>query len=203
MIFFAFSLFMLFSFSTLALDCNGERGILKNIIYTQYNIPKMRSITDNVIMALTKDEHQQLLDFSNIFNSIEHDTTDHQNDRYVLQDKAKKITRTAVRRAGYQIINPESGDPFDAELFEVNSNDGYLDHIVEVSELLVYTVPLPHVTLWMYRRDPINNPYKIIYFKVKSDPNDDILMWWLPDFSDKRKGSFDQFINSFLPVYCQ
>lgn len=184
-------------------NCDAQRTALKSSLYKKYNIDQLRSTTNQVITALTTAERANLYQLSNIFNSIEHDTPEHQNDRYVLQDKAKKITRTAVRRAGFNIINPETGDPFDAELFEVISDDDFTEYVVEVTELLISKVPLPHVTLWFYRRDPTHNPYKIISLKIKADPADDTVMWWLPDFSDKMRGPVDQFVDFFLPDECK
>jgi len=185
--------YIVISISCFAKDCESQRAALKNELYSNYQLNEKRIITKNVINNLTEKEHLNLFELSEIFNSISHDTPDHQTDRYLLQDKAKMITRAAVTRSGYTIINPDSGDPFDALIEEVDSTYG-----IDVTTLLVLKTPLPHVTLWFYRRDPQHNPYKIISLKIKNDPQEDTVTWWLPDFSKSRTGSINQFVENII-----
>ncbi|MFA6237941.1 MAG: hypothetical protein WC635_11475 [Bacteriovorax sp.] len=200
-IFIVFTIFL--SANAFAATCESQRASLKQSLYNKYNFNYYRSVSDKVTGSLTASEREELFTLSELFNSIPHDTPENQNDRYAWQKRAKVIIRTATRRAGFKISNPETGDPYDAKIGEVRSRDGYVEYLIEVTELLVMSIPLPHITLWFSRMDPAHNPYRIFSLKINVDPTLDVVRWVSADYSQKITGTIDQFVSTLLPAECR
>ncbi len=183
-------------------NCSIQREELEKNIHAKYKVDYLRSITHQVDKHLTKVEYDRLLELSHLFNSISHDTPEHQNLRIKYQQEAKEITQEATVRAGFKLIDTSENSPFDALIEEVYSNDGYPEYDVEVRDLLILPMSLPHITIWVQRRDPIHNPYSIINYGIMSDSSVDYISW--RDSDSKRVfTSFDEFISRHLPVECR
>ena len=182
--------------------CEQQNAARRQAFYSRYRVVEMRQITTRVLAHLTSAEREELLDLSKKFNSIPHDTPEHQLERYALQKRAREIDRAATARSGYTLLNPADGSPYDALIGEQDFPDGTTDYLIEVRDILVFSDPRPHVTLWMGRLDPAHNPDFIVTIGIMADPAGDYVSW-KPQGGNRISGSVDQFIQSLLPPNCQ
>lgn len=198
--------FLLFSTTVYAHEgnnCSIKRAELEKNIHDKYKVDYLRALTRTVDKNLEKSEYERLIELSTLFNSISHDTPEHQNLRIKYQLEAKDITQAVAVRSGFKLIDPTPDSPFDALIEEVNSSDdGYVEYDIELRDLLVLPTPLPHVTIWLQRRDTLHNPYSIINYGIMPDSKEDYISW--RDSNSKRVfTTFDEFIYRHLPAECQ
>jgi hypothetical protein len=183
-------------------SCEEQQLVLRQNFANAYQAEIYRVVTNRVQAALMANELAELTTLSKNFNSVPHDTPEHQDDRFKMQARAKEIVRMAVTRAGYRIMNPATGDPFDAIIGGKSSADGYLEYRVEVRSLLVMADPRPHVTLWLERFDLAHNPWHVVTvgFTAKGDAD---YVSWKPSGGARIQSTLDGFLKAQLPTECQ
>lgn len=184
--------------SAKAQDCKVQFNEMKQRFYTRYKISERRKVTQAISKKITDSEHLEIKKMAIEFNSALD-----QNRRVELQNKAKQMTRLFVIRAGYKILNPAEGSPYDAQIGEVFSSDGYSESVIEVRSLLIYKDAFPHVTIWMNRFGPVQNPWQIVTIGIMNDSINDYVSWKSATDSRRVSDSADNFIKSLLPVQCR
>ena len=162
----------------------------------------MRGITSRVLAQLTSGDQAEFAKLSERFNSINHDTPEHQDERFALQKQARQLTRVVTQRAGYKLMNAEEGSPFDAQILEKFSSDGYSEYLLELRSLLVLSDPRPHLTLWMNRMDKAHNPWLIVTIGFAASAKNDYVSWRLLN-SGRIVGTVDEFVKSLMPAECR
>lgn len=185
-----------------AQDCQQQFNQQKQKFYLRFKVSERRAITQRIIKNLTEAEGLEIKKLAQEFNNIPHDTPDHQDQRIVLQDRAKTIVRTVVTRSGYKIMNPAEGSPFDAQIGEIFSSDGYSESIIEVRSLLILGDAFPHLTIWMNRFGPVQNPWKVVTVGIMNDAFNDYVSW-MPASGPRVSASLDTFIKTLLPTQCR
>lgn len=180
-----------------AQTCDAQFNVMKQRFYARYKISERRKVTQAVIRKIKDSEHLEIKKMAIEFNSI----PTQQDRRVALQSRAKQMTRGFVTRAGYKILNPAEGSPYDAKIGEVFSNDGYSESVIEVRSLLIYKDAFPHVTIWMNRFGPVQNPWQIVTIGIMNDSINDYVSWKSVD-GRRVSDSVDNFIKTLLPSQC-
>ena len=184
-----------------AADCAALKAQAKRELQAQYRFNESRAIAVRVIGSMTPAENAELADLAARFNAIAHDTPEHQNERFALHKRSRRIVRAATARAGYRLRNPEEPSPYDAELGEWLSLDRSTTYGVEVRALLVMADFRPHVTLWLRRLDPAHNPRSIVTLGVMPEERGDYVSWMAKD--RRVSGTVDEFLAGGLPASCR
>ena len=181
-----------------AQDCKAQFNEMKQRFYTRYKISERRKVTQIITKKIIDSEHLEIKKMAIEFNSVLD-----QNRRIELQNQAKQMTRLFVTRAGYKILNPVEGSPYDAQIGEVFSSDGNSESIIEVRSLLIYKDAFPHVTIWMNRFGPVQNPWQVVTIGIMNDSINDYVSWKSATDGKRVSDSVDNFIRTLLPVQCR
>ncbi|MBI5203172.1 MAG: hypothetical protein HY925_16395 [Elusimicrobia bacterium] len=193
-------LVMVFSVPVRADECDGLRLALVAKFEREFDVPGRREEERRVLGAMTPAEEAEFRALSVRFNAIAHDTPEHINDRFAMQARARVLTRTAVARAGYRLLNPLAS-PYDAVIAE-RSEDDVPAEVIEVRSLLVRADPRPHVTMWLKYQRARTNPWKVDSFGIFEDDENDYVRW--RDSHDiKVEGSMRDFLLAQLPEACR
>ncbi|MDO8803131.1 MAG: hypothetical protein Q7R35_01755 [Elusimicrobiota bacterium] len=182
------------------LTCEEQLSSLEADFYRQMKIEKMRETTRLVRKQSTPAETARFASLSEAFKAV---PAGNMEDLYALQEKAKLMARAIVKRAHFPLLNPESGSPYDAQISEKYSEDGFLESTMEIRSLLVLADPQPHLTFWMHRNDPAHNPRLIINLGITGDKSQDYASWTSRENYTRRSGSMLDFLKTFLPLNCQ
>lgn len=186
--------------SAAAADCDALRAKARGDFDAKYRTAELRMIVRRVNAALTPVERAEFAELSARFNAIPHNTPEHQNDRFAMHARARDLVRAATARAGFRLRN-ELPSPYDAQIGEVRSEDGWVETIIEVRDLLAHSDPMPHVTLWMSRQDPAHNPGRLVTAGIMTDPKDDYASWRSAT-GPRTVGTIGQYLTTLLPAEC-
>jgi len=189
-------LFLLLAFSApaRAADCAAGKEGLRSALSERYGIEQVRGVLVRVIAALTPAERKELAELSERFNSIPMDDDAHMQDHFAMQARAKVIVRAATSRAKYRVLNPASGDAYDAVVGRTETEPGIDESVVEIRELLIEPGSLPQAAIWVKRGDAARNPEGIVSLNIAADPKDDAASWSVPT-GPRAKGSFEAFLD--------
>lgn len=185
-----------------ATDCAQELKILTSQFNSRFSTTQLQDIRNQVTAKVSPNEKSEFLLIQKKFNSLPHDSDDNINTRFELQKRARVLTRQAVARAGYRLLNPIEPSPYDALILIKTSPDGYNEYSVELRSLLVEKDPLPHVTLWMQRFNYVNNPWQVMTVGLTADEKTDYVSSRNANGERIVQSKLD-FLNSKLPIECQ
>lgn len=189
-------------FESRSQTCDQQFQSLKKQIYLKYSLEGSRELLTKIHQSMTKDEIDEFASLSEKFKSIPLDTNENMNELYALQREAKKRVRTVTARAGFNILNPELGSPYDALIREVKGADGYPERGIEVRSLLIAKDPRPHITHWTYRQNHPSNPWGIVSLGIQTDSSQDYASWITAD-GTRATGKMAIFIQTLMPAECR
>jgi hypothetical protein len=196
------ALLLLFPSLGRAQTCAQRLDALKKSVEERYALENLRGATQNVNARLSAVERARIAELAVKFKEIRR-AGGPITDLFPLQREADRIVRAATARAGYPVLNPETGSPYVAVIYEKPSDDEIGDYTVEVRALLIRPDPRPHTTVRIERYDPAHNPRLITEIGIMPDSRDDYASWREPVTYRSVSGTLAQFLASLLPAECR
>ncbi len=185
-----------------AQNCEEQLQNIRTDFNQRFQPDIYKVVGNRVRAALKPEEVEEFLDLAKRFQAIPHDTPQHENEHFALQARARELVRAAAIRAGYRLMNPAEGSPYDALIGGKTSEDGFVEYRVEVRSLLIMKDPLPHVTLWLERFDKAHNPWNVVTVGFMKDPADNYVSWQ-PNGGRRISTEMNAFLKAQLPADCQ